>query len=78
MPDPRFAPLVLSEDERRTFENWAKRRRTTQSLVLRARIVLVCARGASNVAVAARQGVNRGTVSTWRARFPGQAAGRAQ
>jgi transposase len=34
-----------------------------------ARIVLACAQGGSNVAVAARLGVNRGTVSKWRARF---------
>src|SRR5690348_16715492 len=69
MPDPRLSPLVLSEDERHTLENWARRRRTAQGLALRARIVLACARGGSNLAVAARLGVNRSTVSTWRARF---------
>ena len=69
MPDPRLAPLVLSEDERHTLENWAKRRRTAQGLALRARIVLACAQGGNNMAVAARLGVNRSTVSTWRARF---------
>jgi hypothetical protein len=50
-----LAPLVLSEDERHTLENWAKRRRTAQGLALRARIVLACAQGGSNVAVAALQ-----------------------
>src|ERR1700746_1724208 len=69
MPDPRLAPLVLSEDERRTLENWAKRRSSAQGLALRARIVLACAQGDSNLAVAARLGVNRGTVTRWRARF---------
>jgi transposase len=69
MPDPRLAPLVLSEGERHTLENWARRRRTAQGLALRARIVLACAHGGSNVAVAARLGVNRGTVIRWRARF---------
>ena len=69
MPDPRLAPLVLSEDERHTLENWARRRSTAQGLALRARIVLACAEGGSNLAVAARLGVNRSTVSTWRARF---------
>ena len=69
MPDPRLAPLVLSEDERHTLENWARRRSTAQGLALRARIVLACAQGGSNLAVAARLGVNRATVSTWRARF---------
>jgi len=46
-----------------------KRRSTAQGLALRARIVLACAQGGSNLAVAARLGVNRGTVSKWRARF---------
>jgi transposase len=36
---------------------------------LRARIVLAWAQGGSNLAVAARLGVNRKTVSRWRARF---------
>src|SRR5262249_50869464 len=69
MADTRLEPLVLTGGERRTLENWAKRRSTAQGLALRARIVLACAQGGSNVAVAARLGVNRGTVSKWRARF---------
>jgi transposase-like protein len=59
----------LSEDERRILENWAKRRSTAQGLALRARIVLACAEGSSNTAVAARLGINRATVRKWRARF---------
>jgi hypothetical protein len=43
MPDPRLVPLVLSEDERQTLENWSKRRSTAQGLAMRARIVLACA-----------------------------------
>jgi transposase len=69
MPDPRLEPLVLSQAERRTLENWAKRRKTAQGLALRARIVLACADGGPNIAVAARLGVARGTVTRWRARF---------
>src|SRR5436305_7715982 len=69
MGDTRLEPMVLSEAERRTLENWAKRRKTAQGLALRARIVLACAEGRSNTAVAARLRVNRGTVTKWRARF---------
>src|ERR1700722_2668013 len=69
MADSRLAPLVLSQDERRTLENWVKRGSTAQGLALRARIVLACAQGGSNIAVAARLGVNDKTVSRWRARF---------
>jgi FixJ family two-component response regulator len=69
MPDPRLESLVLSEDERHTLENWVKRRSTAQGLALRARIVLACAQGGSNLAVAAQLGVDRKTVSRWRARF---------
>jgi len=69
MGDTRLVPLVLSQDERRTLENWVKRRSTAQGLALRARIVLACAQGGSNLAVAARLGVNRKTVNKWRARF---------
>lgn len=36
---------------------------------MRARIVLTCAEGGSNISVAARLGVSRGTVNRWRARF---------
>jgi hypothetical protein len=62
MADSRLEPLVLSEDERRTLENWVKRRSTAQGLALRARIVLACAGGGSNVGVAARLGIDRKTV----------------
>ena len=60
---------MLTGDERRTSENWVKRRSTAQGLALRARIVLACAEGGSNLAVAARLGINRKTVTRWRAGF---------
>ena len=69
MGDNRLAPLVLSDAERRTLQGWATRRKTAQGLALRARIVLACAEGRSNTAVAARLGIGRGTVIKWRARF---------
>ncbi len=77
MGDTRLEPLVLSEAERRTLENWAKRRKTAQGLALRARIVLACAEGRSNVAVAARMRVSRATVTEVADPVPGPAAGRA-
>jgi transposase len=61
--------LVLSDDERQTLTGWANRPKSTQRLALRARIVLACADEPSNKAVAARLGVCRATVNTWRARF---------
>jgi transposase len=69
MGDNRLEPVVLSQDERRTLENWVKRRSTAQGLALRARIVLSCAAGGGNVAVAARLGVDYKTLSRWRSRF---------
>jgi transposase len=69
MGDTRLEPVVLSEAERRTLLNWAKRRKTAQGLALRARIVLACADGGPNSAVAARPGVSRTTVTKWRGRF---------
>src|SRR2546430_9106215 len=56
MGDSRLVPLVLSGDERRTLENWVRRRSTAQGLALRARIVLACAQGGSNTAVWGRPG----------------------
>jgi transposase len=69
MGDNRLEPLVLLEAERRMLADWAKRRKTAQGLALRARIVLACAEGRGNTAVAARLGVSRPTVTKWRARF---------
>src|SRR4030081_78471 len=64
---PRL-PLVLTDAERRTLQGWASRRKTAQGLAQRARIVLMCADGKSNVAVAGELGVTRGTVGEWRNR----------
>jgi transposase len=63
------AELVLSEIEREQLTALTLRRKTAQALALRARIVLSCAEGLTNQAVAARQRVLPQTVSKWRARF---------
>ncbi len=60
---------MLTDAERRTLEGWASRRKTAQGLAQRARIVLLCADGKSNVAVAAELGITRMTVGKWRNRF---------
>src|SRR5262249_13468214 len=70
MGDNRLEPLVLSQAERRTLENWAKRRKTAQGLALRGRSVLACAEARSNTAVGARLRVSRNTVIKWRGRSP--------
>ncbi|WP_327160871.1 IS630 family transposase [Streptomyces zaomyceticus] len=69
MGDTRLEPVVLSDVERLTLENWARRRSTAQGLAVRARIVPACANGWNNTVVAARLDVGRGTVSRWRTRF---------
>ncbi|MGH8919852.1 MAG: IS630 family transposase, partial [Actinomycetes bacterium] len=65
---PRL-PLVLTDAERRTLQGWASRRKTAQGLAQRARIVLLCAEGRSNTAVAAELGITRITAGKWRNRF---------
>jgi transposase len=63
------APLVLTDEERQTLERWARRRTSAQALALRARIVLACAQGATNVVVATQLGIWPQTVAKWRGRF---------
>jgi transposase len=66
------ATLVVTDAERETLEQWARRPKTGQALAQRARIVLACATGAPNTAVAQRIGVTMQTVGKWRARFVGR------
>ncbi len=63
------APLTLTEDERQTLQRWARRAKTAQALALRARIVLACAEGGTNKAVAEQLGIWPQTVTKWRGRF---------
>jgi transposase len=63
------AVLGLTDDERETLQRWARRPKSSQALALRSRIVLACAEGMPNTAVAEQLGVNKVTVGKWRARF---------
>lgn len=61
--------LTLTAEERSKLETWARRPTSAQRLASRARIVLSCAAGKDNRAVADELGVTPGTVSKWRGRF---------
>ena len=61
--------LSLSEAERETLQNWARRPKSAQALALRARIVLRCAEGITNTEVARQVGVRKATAGKWRQRF---------
>ena len=63
------APLTLTNDERQTLERWSRRAKTAQALALRAKIVLACAEGATNKAVAEQLRIWPQTVTKWRGRF---------
>jgi len=63
------AELVLTDQEREQLVSWSRRAKSAQSLALRSKIVLSCAQGLDNIAVAAKLGVVPATVSKWRRRF---------
>lgn len=65
----RLVPLVLSDAERDTLEQFVRRRKTAQQLALRARILLRCAEGIANREVARQLKVHEATVCKWRGRF---------
>jgi transposase len=69
MAKGKAAPLALTAAERAALEGLVRRRKTAQDLALRARIVLRCAAGLTNQAVAAEVGACAHTVGTWRERF---------
>ena len=63
------AELVVSAEERTTLEGWMRRRTSAPALALRAGIVLDCAGGLNNTAVARRRRVSKQIVGKWRERF---------
>ena len=69
MAGPAAIGIDLTEDERAELTRLARRRKTSQALATRARIVLAAADGQSNADVCRTLGVSRPTVQTWRRRF---------
>ena len=63
------AELVMSAEERTMLEGWMRRRKSAQAVALRAGMVLDCASGMSNTAVARRRRVSKQMVGKWRERF---------
>ena len=62
-------PIMLTTDERQTLEQWARRPKSAQAVALRARLILACATGQTNTAVAQHLRLTKQTVGKWRARF---------
>ena len=70
MPTGRpMAPLELSADEASQLQSLAGSRTLPHSIVQRAQIVLACAAGETNTAVAKRFAVRGSTVGKWRQRY---------
>jgi len=63
------APIVLSDDEERTLETWARSRSVAVRQVQRAQIIQLAAAGAESQEIAPVVGVSRPTVQLWRERF---------
>jgi hypothetical protein len=61
--------LVVSPPQKAELERVARQSRSSRSSAFRARIVLECAGGASNAAVAAKLRTTGFTVGLWRNRF---------
>ena len=65
----QLALLKIADEDRRVLEGFTRRHKTAQQLALRARIVLLCSDGLSNMAVAQKLDTTRETVGRWRKRF---------
>lgn len=63
------AVLKVTAAEKELLEGYRRRRKTAHGLAVRSSIVLTCARGLDNKAVAERLHVSQATVGKWRSRF---------
>jgi DNA-binding NarL/FixJ family response regulator len=70
---PKVAPIV-TDDERVRLDSLAHRSRTAPHLARRARIILACAEGQDNKAVAKRCWMSQTTVCKCRGRFVRESA----
>jgi transposase len=69
MPNHPAAALVLRDGDRAELEHLTRSSSVRAGLAQRARIVLLAAEGITNTEIAARCGVTRQTVVTWRHRY---------
>jgi putative transposase len=66
---PPKTPVVLSIEQREQLQSWVRTDTLPNALAQRARIILACGDGLSDMAVKQRLGVARATVRKWRERF---------
>lgn len=65
----KLPTLEITDHEREVLSSFTRTHKTAQQLALRARIVLLCASGESNMAVSQKLDTTRETVGRWRKRF---------
>jgi len=61
--------IELAAEQKIDLERWARGRSTSHQLVVRAKLILLCAEGMGTNDVAAATGLNARTVTKWRTRF---------
>ena len=73
MPNPRGRPtkrqLVVSPEQKLALQQLMQQPQNSRSLAFRARIILECAHGQNNAAVAAKLRTSGFTLGMWRNRF---------
>jgi transposase len=65
----RSRAIILSREEQSKLDSWARGRRVSLRLVLRAHIIQMAAKGALNHEIAEALNISRPTVQLWRDRF---------
>jgi hypothetical protein len=66
----RVAPhVVLTEDQQRTLQQWARARSLPSRQVERARVVLLAAAGKQDLEIAAEIGISNQKAARWKRRF---------